>query len=44
MTAVVEDAEQLAFLAAHGCPLAQGFHLGRPMPAAEMTALLAAVV
>jgi EAL domain-containing protein (putative c-di-GMP-specific phosphodiesterase class I) len=28
-------------LAGHGCPLAQGFHLGRPMPAADMTALLA---
>jgi EAL domain-containing protein (putative c-di-GMP-specific phosphodiesterase class I) len=35
----VEEPEQLEFLAAHGCSLAQGFHLARPMPAAEVTAL-----
>ena len=38
----VETEEQLAFLAEHGCPLAQGFHLGRPAPAGDMTALLRA--
>jgi EAL domain-containing protein (putative c-di-GMP-specific phosphodiesterase class I) len=26
----------------HGCPLAQGFYLGRPMAAEEITTLLAA--
>jgi diguanylate cyclase (GGDEF)-like protein len=36
----VEEPEQLAFLAAHGCALAQGFHMSRPLPAAEATALL----
>ena len=36
----VEDADQLAFLAAHGCALAQGFHLARPLPVAEVTPLL----
>jgi diguanylate cyclase (GGDEF)-like protein/PAS domain S-box-containing protein len=38
----VEHPEQLDFLARHGCPLAQGFHLSRPLPAAEVTALLTA--
>lgn len=36
MQAVVEGVEteaQLAFLREHGCPLAQGFLLGRPVPA-----------
>lgn len=39
MNAVVEGVEtegQLAFLRAHGCPLAQGFLLGRPVPAHEL--------
>jgi diguanylate cyclase (GGDEF)-like protein len=36
----VEAPEQLEFLADHGCPLAQGFHLARPMPAADVTPLL----
>ena len=27
----VENAKQLELLAAEGCPLAQGFFLGRPM-------------
>jgi diguanylate cyclase len=38
----VEEAEQLEFLRAEGCELGQGFHLARPMPATEVTALLAA--
>ncbi len=33
----VETAEQRAFLARHGCRLAQGFHLGRPVPAEDAT-------
>jgi diguanylate cyclase (GGDEF)-like protein/PAS domain S-box-containing protein len=36
----VETAEQLEFLARHGCALAQGFHLARPLPAAAVTPLL----
>ena len=36
----IEEADQLAFLAAHGCALAQGFHLARPLPAAQVTPLL----
>ena len=28
----VEDQAQFEFLAAHGCALAQGFHLARPAP------------
>jgi diguanylate cyclase (GGDEF)-like protein len=36
----VEDSDQLEFLAAHGCRFAQGYHLTRPIAAAEMTALL----
>jgi len=36
----VEQPEQLTFLRTHGCPLAQGFHLARPLPADEVTALL----
>ena len=38
----VERPEQLACLSALGCDLAQGFLLGRPMPADELTALLEA--
>ena len=43
MTAVAEGVEtqqQRRFLVDRGCSLAQGFHLGRPLPAAEATALL----
>jgi EAL domain-containing protein (putative c-di-GMP-specific phosphodiesterase class I) len=43
MTTVAEGVETIAqhdFLRDAGCPLAQGFHLGRPMPFADMTALL----
>jgi diguanylate cyclase (GGDEF)-like protein/PAS domain S-box-containing protein len=36
----VEHAEQLEFLARHGCALAQGFHLARPLPAGLVTPLL----
>ena len=32
----VETEEQLASLAELGCPLAQGYHLGRPMPPAAL--------
>jgi EAL domain-containing protein (putative c-di-GMP-specific phosphodiesterase class I) len=36
----VETAEQQAFLVQEGCPLVQGFHLGRPVPAAQLADLL----
>lgn len=36
----VETEDQLQFLIEQGCPLAQGFHLGRPAPADQITALL----
>ena len=36
----VETREQLACLRDLGCTLAQGYHLGRPMPADELLALL----
>lgn len=32
----IETAEQLAFLRRHGCDMAQGFYLGRPMAADEL--------
>jgi diguanylate cyclase (GGDEF)-like protein/PAS domain S-box-containing protein len=32
----VEDRAQLAFLRRHGCPLVQGFLLGRPVPADQL--------
>jgi diguanylate cyclase (GGDEF)-like protein/PAS domain S-box-containing protein len=32
----VEDERQLAFLVGQACPLAQGFLLGRPVPASEL--------
>jgi len=38
----VETEAQRAFLMQHGCPQAQGFHLGRPEPADEATARLRA--
>jgi EAL domain-containing protein (putative c-di-GMP-specific phosphodiesterase class I) len=43
MRAVAEGVEteaQWRFLVEHGCPLAQGFHLGRPAPAAAVEPLL----
>ena len=36
----IESAEQHRFVTDGGYPLAQGFHLARPLPAAEATALL----
>jgi EAL domain-containing protein (putative c-di-GMP-specific phosphodiesterase class I) len=36
----VERAEHAEFLAASGCRIVQGFHYSRPLPAAEVTALL----
>jgi diguanylate cyclase (GGDEF)-like protein/PAS domain S-box-containing protein len=36
----VETEEQREFLARHHCPLAQGYHLARPLPPGEATALL----
>jgi EAL domain-containing protein (putative c-di-GMP-specific phosphodiesterase class I) len=38
----VETEEQRLFLAERGCQMAQGFHLARPAPAAELTGLLPA--
>ena len=38
----VETPEQAAFLVAHGCDEAQGYHLGRPMAEAAFEALLMA--
>ena len=37
----VETAEQLAALRRMGCDRAQGYLMGRPMPASELDALLA---
>jgi diguanylate cyclase (GGDEF)-like protein/PAS domain S-box-containing protein len=36
----VETHEQQEFLQSRGCDIAQGFHLHRPMPAADLAALL----
>jgi diguanylate cyclase (GGDEF)-like protein/PAS domain S-box-containing protein len=36
----IEEADQLEFLAAHDCALAQGFHLARPLPVGQVTPLL----
>jgi diguanylate cyclase (GGDEF)-like protein/PAS domain S-box-containing protein len=38
----IETEEQRAFLVARGCPLGQGFLFGRPMPAAQLAAVVAA--
>ena len=38
----VESAAQLEFLRRHRCDLAQGYHIGRPVPAAELQGLGAA--
>ncbi|WP_449385842.1 EAL domain-containing protein [Cellulomonas soli] len=38
----VESAEQVTHLLRLGCTVGQGFHLGRPCPAEELTALLVA--
>ncbi|MGZ5387690.1 MAG: putative bifunctional diguanylate cyclase/phosphodiesterase [Solirubrobacterales bacterium] len=38
----IETAEQLEFIKACGCPLGQGFHLARPMPASDLERWLAA--
>jgi EAL domain-containing protein (putative c-di-GMP-specific phosphodiesterase class I) len=45
MTALAEGIEtpgELAFLTTNGCPLGQGFHLGRPVPAERIPPLLRA--
>lgn len=36
----VETGEQMAFLREHGCDLAQGYYLSRPILAGELTELL----
>jgi EAL domain-containing protein (putative c-di-GMP-specific phosphodiesterase class I) len=36
----VETAEQLAFLKECGCEIVQGYYLARPMPFAQLEALL----
>ena len=36
----VETAEQLALLGSFGCEEAQGFYLGRPMPAHDVAGAL----
>jgi EAL domain-containing protein (putative c-di-GMP-specific phosphodiesterase class I) len=38
----IETEAELAFLVEHLCPLGQGYHLGRPMPASEIPAFIAA--
>lgn len=38
----IETEQQLRFLLGRGCGRGQGFHLGKPMPAADATALLMA--
>ena len=37
----IETQGEVEFLVEHGCPLGQGFHLGRPMPASEIPAFIA---
>jgi EAL domain-containing protein (putative c-di-GMP-specific phosphodiesterase class I) len=36
----VETEDQWRFLVEHRCPLAQGYHLGRPVPAHDVVGLL----
>ena len=38
----VESAETLAFLKENGCDCAQGYHIARPMPAADIAGFCAA--
>jgi EAL domain-containing protein (putative c-di-GMP-specific phosphodiesterase class I) len=40
----VEHAEALAVLEAMGCPFAQGYHMSRPLPPADLVAWLHATV
>jgi EAL domain-containing protein (putative c-di-GMP-specific phosphodiesterase class I) len=43
MTPIAEGVEtpgELAFLRDHGCRLAQGFHLARPVPAEQILSLV----
>jgi PAS domain S-box-containing protein len=40
----VEHAEELAWLREHGCDQAQGYHLGRPAPLADVLARIAPAV
>jgi EAL domain-containing protein (putative c-di-GMP-specific phosphodiesterase class I) len=40
----VEEAEHADFLVARGCRIAQGYHFSRPVPPADMTALLEASI
>ncbi|WP_228160729.1 putative bifunctional diguanylate cyclase/phosphodiesterase [Marinobacter bohaiensis] len=37
----IETQEQLAFLSSHRCDLAQGYFIGRPMPATQLESFLA---
>ena len=36
----IETAETLGLLTKMGCDIGQGYHLGRPVPAADLTSLL----
>lgn len=40
----IETAEQLAFLQAHDCQFGQGYYFAKPLPAADVTALLSVPV
>jgi EAL domain-containing protein (putative c-di-GMP-specific phosphodiesterase class I) len=35
----IETEDQLRFLTERGCPLGQGYHFSRPVPASEIAAL-----
>jgi hypothetical protein len=37
----IETQGEVEFLVEHGCPLGQGFHLGRLMPASQVPAFIA---